>query len=684
MKNLKILLGLFVLSILAVIITGGVLNYIGVEHGPLLIKIGITFVSVIVVLYLLTLIFFVIRNLFHLYAEKRQKVLGSKFRTKLVITFVSLTLIPSILLFILSNQLIDSSIDKWFSLEVQKPISDSMEIARAFYARERESVQDYADFFASNKNTIDISMTEKNKKNNFKVRFFKRPGESELVKNAFNGTADTEIVSKKNGDIVRAAAPVMDKGRISGVVLVEKTIPMDVVSRMESISKVYNEYNQIKIQQNPIRFLYFFMLTIATLLIIFLALWVSLRIAKSITVPIRSLAEATKTVAHGDLNFRIDFKRDDEIGLLIDSFNKMLDDLQQGKISLEQAYTESDRRRLSMEAILENINTGVIFFERSGRIATLNNAACSMLNLNRADIIGKSHRELLGKIKSDDLNSMIKKLEKRDFKAKEKEIHAYIDGRPIDLRVYITVLKDSKGNFIGILVVFDDLTEIITAQRALAWQEVAKRVAHEIKNPLTPIKLWTEKLMKKWPEKSGDFGDVFTRATKTIVREVDNLRILVDGFSKFGKMSKINLEPNNVNSIIEEIVEVYSALKGVKIITSLQDIPEIDVDREQLKRALVNLIDNAIQAKTENIWLSTSFDSSLEIIRIDVIDEGTGIKDEDKDRLFLPHFSTKKEGMGLGLAIVSTIVSKHRGYIRVRDNEPKGAHFVVELPVGQK
>ncbi|MEK7307809.1 MAG: HAMP domain-containing protein, partial [Nitrospirota bacterium] len=349
---------------------------------------------------------------------------------------------------------------------------------------------------------------------------------------------------------------------------------------------MHNDYSRIKSQQDPIRVLYFLMLTVATMLIIFLALWVSLRITKGITVPIRTLAEATKTVAHGDFNFRIDLQRDDEIGMLINSFNKMLDDLRDGKLSLEKAYSEADRGRLSMEAILENINTGVIFLERSGRIATINNAACSMLALDRIDILGKSHKEILEKIKSEDLGLMVKKLEDKDFKFAEKEIHAYIGGRPVDLRVYINVLKDAKGNFIGILVVFDDLTEIITAQRALAWQEVAKRITHEIKNPLTPIKLSAERLMKKWEEKADDFGEVLNRSAKTIVKEVDSLRGLVDEFSRFGKMPAINLEPYNIKSIIEEIIELYRNLKEIEIITSMQDTPDIDMDKDQIKRAL--------------------------------------------------------------------------------------------------
>jgi two-component system nitrogen regulation sensor histidine kinase NtrY len=684
MRNLKILLGLLTLSIVALIVTGLVLSYIGVEHGPLLIKVGSIFLIVNIVLYLLILIFFVVRHLFIIYAEKKQKVLGSNFRTKLVAAFLGLTLVPSVLLFILSNQLINSSIDKWFSFEVQRPIEDSVDIAKMYYDGEKKKVQDYAALIASNKIRLDATATADSGKDNLKSYILKQPDGSDLVRDAFKGISGTDIISSDEGDTIRAAVSVNDSGRISGVVVVETLIPKVTVNKLETIIKMHNDYTQIKSQQNPVRFLYFLMLTVATMLIIFLALWVSLRIAKGITVPIRTLAEATKTVAHGDFNFRIDLQRDDEIGMLIASFNKMLDDLRDGKLSLEKAYTDSDQQRLSMEAILENINTGVISLERSGRIATINNAACSMLALDRIDILGKSHKELLEKIKSEELGLMVKKLEDKNFKFTEKEIHAYIGGRPVDLRVYITVLKDAKGNFIGILVVFDDLTEIITAQRALAWQEVAKRITHEIKNPLTPIKLSAERLMKKWEEKTDDFGEVLSRSAKTIIKEVDSLRGLVDEFSRFGKMPAINLEPYNIKSIIEEIIELYRGQKEIEIITSLRETPDIDIDKDQIKRALINLIDNAIQAKTMRIWLNTSYIPSLEIIRIEIIDEGVGIKEEDKDKLFYPYFSTKKEGTGLGLAIVNSIISKHRGYIRVRDNEPKGTQFIIELPAGAR
>jgi len=679
MKNLKILLGIFIFGILTIVITGIVISRLGIEHGPLLIKIGVIFIGVNIVLYLLFLISILIRNLINLYTEKRQKIIGSKFRTKLVVAFVGLTLIPSSLLFILSNQLINSSIDKWFSLEVQRPINESMDIAKSFYSREVKNIKEYAVFLSNNRNLSKI-----NKQDNYRIYFYKDPGESEFLKNVMKGSPDTEIVSTDKGDIIRAAAPVRDGDKVSEIVVVETIFPKDVVDKLESVRKAYNEYHEIERQQRPIKFLYFFILTIATLLIISLALWVALRIAKEITIPIRTLAEATNTIAQGNLDLRIDLKRDDEIGILVNSFNKMVSELKEGKLSLEQAYKESDRRRLSIEAILENIDTGVIFFERSGRIAALNNAACSMLDTPRESIIGKSHNILLEKLKSEELNSMIKKLGEKDFKSTKGDIHTYINGKPVTMSIYITVLKDSKGSNMGILTVFNDLTDIITAQKAIAWQEVAKRIAHEIKNPLTPIKLSAERLLKKWDEKAKDFEDVFQRSMKTIIKETQGLRNLVDEFSRFGIMPKINLQPTNIRSIIEDVLSLYNDMKNLKIITSLEDTPEIYVDREQLKRALINLIDNAIQAKTERIWLNTTYDPLLEVLRIEISDEGIGIKEEEKDKLFLPYFSTKKDGTGLGLAIVSTIISKHRGYIRVKDNEPRGTRFIIELPVGQK
>jgi two-component system nitrogen regulation sensor histidine kinase NtrY len=684
MKNLKVILGFLLFSIVGVLVTGIVLNYFGIEHGSLLIKAGIIFIAVNIVLYLLILVISVFRNLLSVYIEKKQKAIGSKFRTTLVLSFLGLVFIPSVLLFILSNQLINNSIDTWFSLEVQKPIYDSMDVAKVLYLKEKEHVKNYAALLASNDDFINNTIQLETGKKNFRGYLVNKTDGSALINNAFKGSMDSAVISLPDGDLIKAASPVRRNNRIIGVVVVETIIAREVVNKMESIQKSFNDFAQIQAQQHPIRFIYFSMLTIATLLIIFIALWASLRIAKSITVPIQSLAEATRTVAHGDLDFRIHLQRDDEIGLLINSFNKMLDDIQKGKSSLEVAYKESDRRRLSMEFILQSINTGVMFFDRSGRIMTINDAACTMLNIDRNNFKEKTHKDLMIKLKSNELSDMVKRLSEKGFGAIKKEIHIYINGRPMDLSVYMTILMDADDKFIGTLVVFDNLTEVIMAQRALAWQEVAKRIAHEIKNPLTPIRLSAERLMKKWTDNAPDLGEVIERATRTIVQEVNSLRSLVDEFSRFGKMPKINLAPTNIRTVIEEVADLYSNVKGIEIIPSWNsDLPEIEIDKQQIKMALINLMDNAIQAETAKIWINLHYDSSLDLIKIEVADDGTGIREDDKDKLFFPYFSTKKEGTGLGLAIVNSIISKHRGYIRVQDNKPKGSQFIIELPLGQ-
>ncbi len=685
MKNLKVILGFLLFSIVAVVVTGVVLNYFGVEHGSLLIKVGLIFIVVNIVLYLLILISSVFQNLFRIYIEKKKKSIGSKFRTTLVLSFLGLVFVPSVLLFILSNQLINNSIDTWFSLEVQKPIYDSMDVAKVLYVKEKEHVKNYAALLASNDDFLNNDLHLHTGKKNFRGYLVAQRDGSPIIDSAFDGYTVSTIISGPDGDLIKAASPVRRNNKTEGVVVVETIISRDVVDKMESIQNSFNDFAQIQAQQQPVRFVYFSMLTIATLLIIFLALWASLRIAKGITVPIQSLAEATRTVAHGDLNVRINLHRDDEIGLLINSFNKMLDDLQEGKQSLEVSYKESDRRRLSMESILQNINTGVIFFDRGGRIMTINDAACTMLNINRSDIEGKIHKDLLTMLKSEELSNMVKHLSEKGFGAIKKEIHIYLNGRPMDLSVYMTILKDADDRFIGTLVVFDNLTEVIMAQRALAWQEVAKRIAHEIKNPLTPIRLSAERLMKKWTDHSPDFDEVLGRATRTIVQEVNSLRSLVDEFSRFGKMPKINLQPANIRSVLDEVIDLYSNVKGTEIITSWNsDLPEVEIDRQQIKMALINLVDNAIQAEAEKIVLTLHYDPSLDLIKIEVGDDGTGIMEDDRDKLFFPYFSTKKEGTGLGLAIVNSIISKHRGYIRVQDNQPKGTQFIIELPVGHQ
>lgn len=628
---------------------------------------------------LLTLMFFVAKALTKLYLERKRKILGSRFKTKIVVVFVILTSIPSVLLFLGASGLVKNYIDRWFTPQFRQPIDSTLGIARAFYDMERKKTLEAARSLVS-KGTVPMEYTV--------THLSEIPDNpSDAVTEAFGGEEGTEVISGENGDIVRAIVPHSTGGSRSGVLIVESRIPRDITRNMEKIKSAYEDYIQLEAWKQPLKLNYQLFLGFFTLIVIFTALWVSLRVARGISEPIQMLAEATGEIASGNLDVDIALKRDDEIGLLINSFNRMVKELKDSKGSLQKAYVESDRRRLFMENILENIQSGVISLDAEGTVLAMNSAACAILNVVSENVMGKNYRELLSLLRSDSLQEMIRGIKLRTLGMVEKEVWATIKGKRTMLRVSLMGLRNSASEYVGLLVVFDDLTNVIKAQKALAWQEVARRIAHEIKNPLTPIKLSTERMLKKWEQKDEDFPQVFERSMRTIIKEVDSLRNLVDEFSRFEKMPEIHKVPTTLVGIIDEVVNLYRDYKGLSIRVSLpEDMPRIDMDGEQFKRVLINLFENAIQAMhgRGTIEVTVHMNVSSNRVFMDVADDGPGIREEDKEKLFLPYFSTKKEGTGLGLAIAHRIVREHMGYLRVRDNEPRGTVFTIELPIKEE
>ncbi|MGD0886445.1 MAG: ATP-binding protein [Thermodesulfovibrionales bacterium] len=672
MKKLSLILfGLFLF-----IIGASALEF----HFIRLVSISITTRGLLLILFnvniiaLLTLMFFVGKNLAKLYIERKQKVLGSQFKTKIVAIFVILTSIPSVLLFLGASGLVIKYIDRWFTPQFREPIDSTMSIASSIYETQRRKTLEAARTIIA-QGSLPMEYTV--------IHLTELPDNpSEVIKEAFEGKEGTEVVSSDDGDTVRAVVP--DVLGSKGILIVESRVPADITRNVEKIKSAYEDYIKLEAWKQPLQLNVLLSLGFLTLLVIFMALWVSLRLSRGITEPIQSLAQATGEVAAGNLDVSISVEREDEIGLLINSFNHMVKELKEGKESLQEAYSESNRRRLSMETILENIQSGVISLDADGKSTTINRAACAILNVEPEDVIGKNYREILSGIKSDSLQELIRGITMKSLGSVEKEVWASIKGKRTLLRVSIMGLRDATSHYLGILVVFDDLTDVIKAQRALAWQEVARRIAHEIKNPLTPIKLSTERMLKKWEQKDKDFGHVFERSTKTIIREVDSLRGLVDEFSRFGKMPEIIKSPTSIAGIIDEVVNLYRDYKDFAItVTIPAHTPLIDMDGEQFKRVLINLFDNAIHAmdRNGNIFVTVRIDSAANKVGIDVADDGPGIREEDKERLFLPYFSTKDGGTGLGLAIASRIIAEHRGYLRVGDNEPRGTVFTIEIPI---
>ncbi len=675
MRNLRFGISLVTVFLLVIISFGVELHYMRLKAVPFLTKLILLSLLNLTIIALLVLMFFVAKSLVKLYFERRNKVLGYKFKTKLVVILVVLTLIPATFLFIVSSGLITNYIDRWFTPQLKQPLDRSIEIAKTFYEIERQKALDYAKSLSTGKTTA----------GNYNVRHLADIPENatETVRAAFEGKADVEVLSGEKGDTVRAVAPEYKEGKQLGIIVIETSIPKKITDNVENIKDAYENYLTLETWKVPIKTNYLLILGFLTLIVVFMALWVALRIAAGITDPIQSLAQATEQVAAGDLNIKVALNREDEIGLLINSFNHMVKELKDGKESLQAAYLDSDKRRLFIENILDNINSGVIMFDTSGNISMINGAACTILNIIPEEVINKSYKELISMINSEELQNLVRGIEGQEFKGVEKEIKAIIGDKRAILRVFITSLKDSQ-KYIGLLVVFDDLTDIIKAEKVVAWQEIAKRVAHEIKNPLTPIKLSTERMIKKWENRDTDFDQVFQRSAKTIIKEVDSLRKLVDEFSRFGKMPEINKTPTYIPAIIDEVVNLYKGFKGVEINVSTPDnSPLVDLDGEQFRRVMINIFDNAVQAipDTGSINVTLNFDTVSNRAYINIADNGPGIRDDDKEKLFLPYFSTKKDGTGLGLAIANRIIAEHRGYIRVRDNKPNGTVFTIEIPI---
>ncbi len=675
MKNLRFGIFLVIVFLLVIVSFGVELHYMRLESVPFLTKLILLLLLNLTIIALLILMFFVGKSLVKLYFERRNKVLGYKFKTKLVVILVVLTLIPAAFLFIVSSGLITNYIDRWFAPQLRQPLDRSIEIAKAVYEIERQKTLDYAKTLSAGKTTA----------GNYNVRHLSEiPKDvTETVKAAFEGKAGVEVISGERGDTVRAVVPEYKGGRQTGVIVVESFIPRKITDNVEKIKDAYEIYLTLESWKVPIKINYLLILGFLTLIVVFMALWVALRIARGITDPIQILAQVTEQVAAGNLDIKVDLNREDEIGLLVNSFNHMVKELKEGKESLQSAYLDSDRRRLFMENILANINSGVIMLDTAGNISMINDAACSILNIKPETVKNKSYRELILMIDSEELRKLVRGIEGREFRGVEKEVNAVIGDRRVNLRVFITSLKDSQ-KYIGLLVVFDDLTDVIKAQKVVAWQEIARRVAHEIKNPLTPIKLSTERMIKKWEHRDADFDQVFHRSAKTIVKEVDSLRRLVDEFSRFSKLPEINKTLTSIPTIIDEVVNLYKGYKGVEINLSMPDnSPMIELDGEQFRRVIINIFDNAIQAMANSgkIDVTIKFNIPSNRAYIEIADIGPGIKDEDKNKLLLPYFSTRKDGTGLGLAIANRIIAEHRGYIRVRNNEPNGTVFTIEIPI---
>jgi two-component system nitrogen regulation sensor histidine kinase NtrY len=666
------------------------------------------------IILLLLLIFLVVRNVTKLFFERRRGVLGSKLRTKLVTAFIGLSIVPTFLLFWVAATFINTTIEGWFSFQVEQSLEESMKVAKTYYRNSEENALHYArqiskaitqDKLLNEDNLENLRKFIKTKQEEYNLgvvevfsaqleelvqamnpripgKMFVSP-ESNLVKEGLAGNELTKIQSVGKGDLIRGIVPIYstwNKSEIVGTLVVNYYVPKSLVKKMRSISSAFKEYHQVKMLKDPIKLSYLITFSIVTLLIIFSATWFGFYLAKSITGPIQKLAEGTQEVAHGNLDFQIQPTGDDEIGSLINSFNQMMSDLKNTSIELE-------RRRRYMEIVLKNVAAGVISVDKDGRITTMNKSAEGMLEIKAEETLNYHYRDVFPSASMEGIRELIRDMNQSISGTLERQIKIPLPNKILILLANATALRDETGNYIGMVLVFEDLTHLQKAQRAAAWREVARRIAHEIKNPLTPIQLSAQRLRKKYLDQFTVDGKVFDDCTRTIINQVEQLKTLVNEFSNFARMPAANPQPNSLNDIIEETLFLYrDPHRNVTFeFEKKGSIPVFNLDRDQMKRAMINLIDNALDAMKNDgggkVSIETSYEESLQIARIQIADTGCGIPAEEKPKLFEPYFSTKKSGTGLGLAIVNSIITDHNGYIRVKNNFPKGTRFIIELPI---
>src|SRR6476661_8817532 len=677
---------------------------------------GLVALSALVFLLLVVLTFVLFRNLLKLYAERRLGVLGSRFRTRMMVGALVLSFAPAIVMFMFSYGLMNRSIDKWFSSPVNALHQGSGRVAALLTASTGDSARHTAMDIAESPeiqhafDTANYSgvLHEFRRHQNTLQNGFAMAIRDDTAVASWNLPRPWPALRQSLPDLKRLQQSpekwefqsaeylvAMAPAGKTGAILIGLPLPKDFSPTLEQINQDQHDYETLGHEAKRIRGLYMLLLTMLTVLVLFVATWSSLFVAKLVTRPVEALAVATREISLGHLGHRVEVSAADELGELVSSFNAMAGELESSRTKIDQSAraltetnTELEQRRRHIETILESIPTGVLSLDPQRRVTHSNVAFGRMFWPNGGSpVVGATLREVFDDETASDLEHLLRRADRMSVTAAQFEIP--LDKDKLNVSVTVSSVQHGKQR-LGYVIVFEDYSELLKAQREAAWREVARRVAHEIKNPLTPIALSAERIRRHLERGSPPDAasmKVLHGCAETIGSAVETLRALVDEFSTLARFPTAQPAPANINSIVEGTLAMFNGrLDSIRVQTFLgADLPKVMADAEAIKRALANLVDNAAEAMqgalVREIQISTSLVASREAVEITVADTGHGVTQELKERLFLPYFSTKKRGTGLGLAIVSRIVEDHHGSIRVEENRPVGTRFIVELPV---
>ena len=673
---------------------------------------------------LLVLVLVLSRNLVRAVMERRRRVLGARFRMRLLLVFLLMAVAPSVLLIVVGTDLIRQTVDRWFNVDVERIVSSSQGLGsalrqsyadrsriharaiarelqarallaeggqgglrRAVQARARDLQIDVVSVYTPSGELLAVIDPR------IPAAPFGPAAAGTLAEEALLGREAESMQPFAEGELAVAAVPVRDQaGNVVGAVVVSTVLPEPVAADAREVEASYAKFRKAEAFREPIKAVYFSLYLLQALFILFGAVWLALYLARRITTPLRLVAEGAERIAAGERGVRVEFpSSDDEFQALIASFNRMSERLARSEEEVEHTRAgltrknqELEERRRLTETVLETVGTGVLVTDAYGHVTAVNAAACRVLDLTADDVVGRALDEALVGSGREDVAALVRRLLSGRVARHERDVAVPSGGRDRHLAVTVVPLPGPAGSPPGAVVVMDDLTPLMRAQKVAAWGEVARKLAHEIKNPLTPIQLSAQRVRKAYLKGAPDFEQVLTECTSAIVNEVDALKNLVDEFAQFARLPAANLATASLHDVVEQALSLYEGLFGeVRIERRLApDVPPLRLDADQMKRVVINLVDNAVEAIEQKgtVVVSTELDRAQGKVLLGVADDGPGVLPEDKDKLFVPHFSTKRRGSGLGLAIVSRIVQEHQGVIRVEDNHPRGARFVVELP----
>lgn len=744
LDNSRVLIAIVVLLVGILVAAIWLPGMIGLEQTS---EVNVYALAAVNVTIVLVLVFVLARNVSKSWVERRQGAPFARLRAKLVFALLAMTIVPATLVLVIGSQFLSRSADRWFSVPVDDALEAAKEVAAVYYRERQESANLRALRLADILPPADLEqglvpalqMTARGELATMRDGLLEiyqtvptPAGARDAVfllaleagappRDVVRASADriaarvaasgqasaTEDDVGSGGVLVRAAAPVRNAdGIVVGVVVASLHVPAALTVQSRRAAAAYEQYQQLQVLQGPFQGLYLSVFLTLTLLILVSATWMGLYVAKRITRPVQMLAEGARAIGAGQLDLRLEPQTGDELGSLVEAFNTMAaelgtskDRLEHSRLALEQKNIEVDARRRYIETILERIATGVISLDVSGRISTINGAAARLLGVD-ATAVGQQAAVVLGR---EDLRVLLPLVEAtrpggpRVGSLELEEVTLTREDREVHLAAAATVLQGADGTPEGAVLVLDDVTPLIRAQRVAAWRDVARRLAHEIKNPLTPIQLSAERLRRNFATAPPNARALVDECTGAIITEVDALKNLVDEFAQFARLRGPKMAPADLNAIIADTARLYAGVLQASSVVLEQhlaaDVPLVRVDVEQIRQVIINLVDNALEAMggptaaarpdgtPPVIVLATERDEAHQMLRLTVVDNGPGVPAADRDKLFMPYYSTKGRGSGLGLAIVRRIINEHGGTIEVGDAVPTGTRFTIDLPV---